>query len=226
MRIITVKGFSKTGKTTTVVSLVSELRRRGYTVGTVKDIHFKEFEADTPGTDTYKHASAGARRVTARGPKNTGIIMDERMTMDAILKYYKEDFVIIEGDCGIESPTIITAKTINDIEEKMCPEAIAVSGIIANDMHDQMISVYPNSGGEAKQLPVINGITEAEKMADMIEAATKEKENKLSVELTIDGEEIWMVPFVKETLKNVVVGAVKALDGYEEGKEIVIKIKE
>ena len=226
MRIITVKGFSKTGKTTTVVSLVSELRRRGYTVGTVKDIHFKEFEADTPGTDTYKHASAGARRVTARGPKNTGIIIDERMTMDAILKYYKEDFVIIEGDCGIESPTIITAKTINDIEEKMCPEAIAVSGIIANDMHDQMISVYPNSGGEAKQLPVINGITEVEKMADMIEAATKEKENKLSVELTIDGEEIWMVPFVKETLKNVVVGAVKALDGYEEGKEIVIKIKE
>jgi len=226
MRIITVKGFSKTGKTTTVVSLVSELRRRGYTVGTVKDIHFKEFEADTPGTDTYKHASAGARRVTARGPKNTGIIMDERMTMDAILKYYKEDFVIIEGDCGIESPTIITAKTQNDIEEKMCPEAIAVSGIIANDMHDQMISVYPNSGGEAKQLPVINGITEVEKMADMIEAATKEKENKLSVELTIDGEEIWMVPFVKETLKNVVVGAVKALDGYEEGKEIVIKIKE
>ena len=226
MRIITVKGFSKTGKTTTVVSLVSELRRRGYTVGTVKDIHFKEFEADTPGTDTYKHASAGARRVTARGPKNTGIIMDERMTMDAILKYYKEDFVIIEGDCGIESPTIITAKTQNDIEEKMCPEAIAVSGIIANDMHDQMISVYPNSGGEAKQLPVINGITEVKKMADMIETATKEKENKLSVELTIDGEEIWMVPFVKETLKNVVVGAVKALDGYEEGKEIVIKIKE
>ena len=226
MRIITVKGFSKTGKTTTATSLVSELKRRGYTVGTVKDIHFKDFEADTPGTDTYKHAQAGARRVTARGPKNTGIIMDERMTMDAILKYYKEDFVIIEGDCGIDSPTIITAKTINDIEEKMCPEAIAVSGIIANDMQDQMISISPKYSSDEKQLPVINGITEVEKMADMIEAVTKEKETKLSVELTIDGEEIWMVPFVKETLKNVVVGAVKALDGYEEGKEIVIKIKE
>lgn len=226
MRIITVKGFSKTGKTTTATSLVSELKRRGYTVGTVKDIHFKDFEADTTGTDTYKHAQAGARRVTARGPKNTGIIMDERMTMDAILKYYKEDFVIIEGDCGIDSPTIITAKTINDIEEKMCPEAIAVSGIIANDMQDQMISISPKYSSDEKQLPVINGITEVEKMADMVEAVTKEKETKLSVELTIDGEEIWMVPFVKETLKNVVVGAVKALDGYEEGKEIVIKIKE
>ena len=216
MRIVTIKGFSKTGKTTTVTSLISELRKRDYTVGSVKDIHFKEFEADTPGTDTYKHAEAGACRVTARGPKNTGIIMDERMSMDAILKYYKEDFVIIEGDCGIDCPTIITAKTIDDIESKMCPQAIAVSGVIANDMQGQTIGV----------LPVINGITEVEKMADLVEAATKEKENKLEVELTIDGEEIWMVPFVKETLKNVVVGAVKALDGYEEGKEIIIKIKE
>lgn len=219
MRIITVKGFSKTGKTTTVTSLISELRKRGYTVGSVKDIHFKEFEADTPGTDTYKHAEAGACRVTARGPKNTGIIIDERMSMDAILKYYKEDFVILEGDCGIDSPTIITAKTVDDIEEKMCPQAIAVSGVISNEMADGRATEYAG-------LPVINGITEVEKMADLVEAATKEKENKLSVELTIDGEEIWMVPFVKETLKNVVVGAVKALDGYEEGKEIVIKIKE
>lgn len=218
MRIITVKGFSKTGKTTTVTSLVSELKRRGYTVGTVKDIHFKDFEADTPGTDTYKHAAAGARRVTARGPKNTGIIMDERMTMDAILKYYKEDFVIIEGDCGVDCPTIITARTISDIEEKMCPQAIAVSGVISDQMAEEGVREYNG-------LPIINGVTNIKELADMAEKLTKEKENKLSVELTIDGEEIWMVPFVKETLKNVVVGAVKALDGYEEGKEIVIKIK-
>ena len=33
-----------------------------------------------------------------------------------------------------------------------------------------------------------------------------------------------MVPFVKKTLENVVTGAVKALDGYEEGQEIVIRI--
>ena len=48
---------------------------------------------------------------------------------------------------------------------------------------------------------------------------------ELDVQLTIDGEDICMVPFVKKTLKNVVVGAVKALDGYEDGKEIIIKIK-
>lgn len=212
------KGFSKTGKTTTVTSLGSELKRRGYTVGTIKDIHFMEFEADVPGTDTYRHAEAGARRVTARGLRSTSIIIDQHMDIDEILKYYKEDFLIIEGDCGIKSPTIITAKTVHDIEEKLSDDAIAVSGVISGEMAEQGIMEY---GG----LPVINGIEEVEKLADLAEKATKDKETKLDVELTIGGEEIWMVPFVKETLKNVVIGAVKALDGYEEGREIVVKIK-
>ena len=78
---------------------------------------------------------------------------------------------------------------------------------------------------EYKGLPVINGITEVEKMADMVEKKKKMDDEGLDVELTIDGEDIYMVPFVKATVKNVVVGVVKALNGYEEGKEIVIKVK-
>lgn len=62
-------------------------------------------------------------------------------------------------------------------------------------------------------------------MADMVEKETKKNEEELDVQLFIDGDEIGMVPFVQKTLKNVVTGAVKALDGYEEGKEIVIRIK-
>lgn len=213
MRIIMIKGFSKTGKTTTVTALISELRSRGYSVATVKDIHFADYHADTPGTDTFKHMEAGACRVTARGPQDTSLIVDRQMTIDEILKYYKEDFVILEGDSGLKCPTIITGKTPDDIDKRMCPEAIAISGVIAESMT------------EYKGLPVINGRTEVKKLADMVEKKAKNTEEEMDVQLTIDGEEIWMVPFVKKTLKNVVVGAVKALDGYEDGKEIVIKIK-
>lgn len=213
MRIIMIKGFSKTGKTTTVTALISELRSRGYSVATVKDIHFADYHADTPGTDTFKHMEAGACRVTARGPQDTSLMVDRQMTIDEILKYYKEDFVILEGDSGLKCPTIITGKTPDDIDKRMCPEAIAISGVIAESMT------------EYKGLPVINGRTEVKKLADMVEKKAKNTEEEMDVQLTIDGEEIWMVPFVKKTLKNVVVGAVKALDGYEDGKEIVIKIK-
>ena len=213
MRLLMIKGFSKTGKTTTVTLLTKELRRRGYSVGTIKDIHYEGYRADTPGTDTYRHRESGAYRVAAIGPADTSIIMDSPMKGEALLKYYKEDFIILEGDCGIRCPTIITGKTCEDVERRMCGEAFAVSGLIAEEL------------SEYKGLPVVNARKEIERMADMVERKTKEKEDELDVCLFIDGEEIGMVPFVQKTLKNVVTGAVKALDGYEEGKEIVIRIK-
>ena len=224
MRIIMIKGYSKTGKTSTVTALVSELRRRGYTVGTVKDIHFEGYEADTPNTDTYKHRKAGARRVTARGPGDTSIILDRQMTIEEILKYYKEEFVILEGDSGLKCPNIVTGRTTEDLDKRMDENTIGFTGIIAGNVNDGEAPALE----EYKGLPVINGITEVEKMADLVEKKAKHQASAtgdIDVELTIGGEEIFMVPFVKNTIKNVVVGAVMALDGYEDGKEIVIKIK-
>ena len=95
----------------------------------------------------------------------------------------------------------------------MCDEAFAFSGIISGEM------------SEYNGLPVVDAMKEAGRLADMVEQKTKKNEEELDVQLFIDGDEIGMVPFVQKTLKNVVEGAVKALDGYEEGKEIVIRIK-
>lgn len=214
MRVIMVKGFSKTGKTTTVTQLIKELRKRGYSVGTVKDIHYAGFKMDHPDTDTYKHTAAGAERVTALGERETDILLSRRMKIDAVLKYYKEDFVILEGDSGADCPAILTAKTEDDISKRMTDNVVAISGIIAGDRK------------QYRGLPVINSLKEVEKMADLVEKVTEKKKEETDVILTIDGIEIPMVPFVKNTLKNVVVGAVKALDGYEEGKEICIRVKE
>ena len=225
MRIIMIKGYSKTGKTSTVTALVSELKRRGYTVGTVKDIHFEGYEADTPNTDTYKHRQAGARRVTARGTKDSAIYIDRQMKIEEILKYYKEDFVILEGDSGLKCPNIVSGRTTDDLDNRMDENTIGFTGIIAGNINEDGNSSVLK---EYKGMPVINGITEVEKMADLVEKKAKHQASAtgdIDVELTIGGEEIFMVPFVKNTIKNVVVGAVMALDGYEEGKEIVIKIK-
>lgn len=213
MRLIMVKGFSKTGKTTTVTALIKELRKRGYSVGTVKDIHYRGFHMDQEGTDTYKHAQAGAVRVAALGEKETDLLFSRRMDIRALLKYYKEDFVILEGDSGADCPVILTARTEDDIEKRMTDRVIAISGVISKERK------------QYKGLPVINCMEEVQKMADLIEKKTAKEKEEADVVLTIDGVEIPMVPFVKNTLKNVVIGAVKALDGYEEGKEIRIRIK-
>ena len=47
MRVITIKGFKKTGKTTTCVRVIEELGRRGYTVGSVKNTHFPDFAIES-----------------------------------------------------------------------------------------------------------------------------------------------------------------------------------
>ena len=147
------------------------------------------------------------------------------MKIEEILKYYKEDFVILEGDSGMKCPNIITGRTTEDLDKRMDENTIGFTGIIAGNINDDD---QTSNLKEYKGLPVINGITEVEKMADLVEKKAKHQASAtgdIDVELTIGGEEIFMVPFVKNTIKNVVVGAVMALDGYEEGKEIVIKVK-
>ncbi len=45
-----------------------------------------------------------------------------------------------------------------------------------------------------------------------------------SITLSINGNEIGMVPFVEEILRNTCLGVVSTLDGYHEGCKIEIKL--
>jgi len=64
---ITVTGPKKSGKTSTIEALVPFLKERGYRVATLKHtVHRHTF--DTPGTDSFRHAEAGAGRVGIISP--------------------------------------------------------------------------------------------------------------------------------------------------------------
>jgi molybdopterin-guanine dinucleotide biosynthesis protein MobB len=62
-RLITVAGLKKTGKTTVVEAIVSELRFRGHRVGTIKTMRHHPDSLFAPATDTHRHAEAGAEVV-------------------------------------------------------------------------------------------------------------------------------------------------------------------
>jgi molybdopterin-guanine dinucleotide biosynthesis protein B len=64
-RIITVAGLKKSGKTTVAAALIRELRGRGLRVGSVKTIHHHPLGLGEPGTDTRRHAEAGAEFTVA-----------------------------------------------------------------------------------------------------------------------------------------------------------------
>jgi molybdopterin-guanine dinucleotide biosynthesis protein B len=57
--VVSVVGHSGSGKTTLLEKLISGLKDRGYSVGTIKhDVH--GFEMDRPGKDSWRHKKAGA----------------------------------------------------------------------------------------------------------------------------------------------------------------------
>ena len=46
MKVFSVVGVTKSGKTTTIEQIIKEFIRRGYSVGSVKEIHFEQFAID------------------------------------------------------------------------------------------------------------------------------------------------------------------------------------
>ncbi len=63
--IITVAGLKKSGKTTVAAALIRELRARGFRVGSVKTIRHHPLGLGEVGSDTRRHAEAGAEFTVA-----------------------------------------------------------------------------------------------------------------------------------------------------------------
>ena len=249
MKVLSVIGTTKTGKTTTIENIIRELRRRRYTVGSVKEIHFEKFAIDTEGTNTDRHKKAGSQLVTARGIYETDILFQKKMDMDQLLRFYDHDFVILEGVTDINAPRIITAVEKEDIEMKYDELTFCISGAISN-----------TGITEYKGIPVISSVDNIKELVDLIEekvydrlpdfpveccdacgftcrklgarilkGESKHEDCKIlntKVQLLVDNNKIQIVPFVEDILTNAVLGVVKELEGYKKGKEIRVIIDE
>ncbi len=247
MKVFSVVGITQSGKTTTIENIIRELRKRRYSVGSVKEIHFEQFAIDLEGTNTNRHKKAGSQLVTARGYHETDILFQNKLDIDHILRFYDHDFVVLEGVDDYSVPKIISAHNEEEVSERMDDLVFAVSGRISNTID------------EFQGLPAINSIDNIEKLVDLIEEKVYDKlptfpeeccnecgyscrelgamilkgkakreecilENT-KVKLQIGGKDIEMVPFVQNILSNAVIGVVSELEGYTKGSSISINIK-
>ncbi|MGI6732759.1 MAG: molybdopterin-guanine dinucleotide biosynthesis protein B [Anaerovoracaceae bacterium] len=162
MKVFSIFGVSNSGKTTTTEAIITELCRRNYTVGSIKDIHFEDFIMDTEGTDTWRHKRAGSSLVTARGLYETGVMFPFRLPLEKLLLLYDQDFVVLEGANNFLGPAIISAHTEEEINERMRDTVFAVTGRIS-----ETISEYQG-------LPVFDARKDVIKMVDLIIEAVPE----------------------------------------------------
>ncbi|WP_297629648.1 molybdopterin-guanine dinucleotide biosynthesis protein B [uncultured Clostridium sp.] len=97
-RIINVVGeCSNVGKTTVVVGIIKELKKRGFKVGTIKH-HSHTLELDKKGKDTYKHREAGAEEICITSIGRTYMMIEKELDLDEAINLFSEkDFIIVEG---------------------------------------------------------------------------------------------------------------------------------
>ena len=105
-------GRKNHGKTTLVVDLVRELRRREVRVATIKHTHH-EHELDTPGKDSHKHRTAGAAAVGIVSRGMSAVFWEDTTEHDDDRQYARFesilsacDLILVEGDAHAQAPKI------------------------------------------------------------------------------------------------------------------------
>ena len=95
--LLAVCGEKNTGKTTLTERLVAALSARGFCVATIKhDGH--TFDADVPGTDSYRHMAAGAYAAAVFDERKFMVVKRCTPTVDALAALFPEaDLVLLEG---------------------------------------------------------------------------------------------------------------------------------
>ncbi len=107
--ILSVVGKSNSGKTTLLVKLIPELKRRGLRVATIKHHSRPGFEIDRQGKDTWRFAEAGSDHVVLAAPDKIASIrrLDREMSLDEIADGIKDvDLILTEGYIRSEKPAV------------------------------------------------------------------------------------------------------------------------
>ena len=97
-RVFGITGWKNAGKTTLVERLVAELVRRGWRVATIKHAHH-DVDIDKPGTDSFRHRTAGATEVALVGGLRWAIMREQAGPglAEVLARLAPADIVLIEG---------------------------------------------------------------------------------------------------------------------------------
>ena len=158
MKIITIVGIRKSGKTSTVTALIEAIRRRGKNVGTCKTVFCPTFSMDKSTSNTARHRRAGSELVCARAKFETTFLYPEALPLSKVLEAYKDcDYVLLEGDYFAPVPRIVCAHLAEDAIMRMNSRTLAFSGRISEKPEIEL------------PLPRFNALDNADALLDYID---------------------------------------------------------
>ena len=159
--ILAVSGVKNSGKTTLITKLLPELKKRGLQVAVIKhDGH--DFEADVPGTDSWKYAQAGADGTCVFSSGKHMIIKYAPVpsVVELIGAFPEADLILLEGFKYSEYPKIEVIRKGNSSESVCDPKNLL--GIVT-DLTKAELDV----NGEMLDIPLW-GLEETERLVDYL----------------------------------------------------------
>lgn len=240
-KTVSVTGFKNSGKTSVVEALVRELSSRGHRVGTLKHTA-DDIDLDTPGKDTSRHRDAGSVATGILQENTTALFIDEKLSIhQAAEKLGVIDILVIEGFKTVDTHArIIIPKEDGDVEKlsngleiatvKM-PESGFTGEALTLDDAAKLADIV-----EEKTYPMLPGLDCHSCGYDDCKSmgiALLSGEAKLNQcvgyrtdgALKVNGVDVAMGNFVREIMKNVVLGFIKSLKGGEVARKVELSFE-
>jgi molybdopterin-guanine dinucleotide biosynthesis protein B len=195
--IVSIVGRSKSGKTTLVEKLTSELSSRGYRIATVKHTH-GGMNFDKPGKDTWRYLEAGSVAAVASAEDRLVLIRPAvPKTLDGIARILGEDcdLVLAEGFKQGDAPKIEVYR------REVGPRLSGLKKLVAVVTDEPVVT-------SARQF----GFADIKALADLLETGfIKPQRERLSV--YVNNAPLSLSTFPKEFVTNVLLAMASSLKG-------------
>ena len=143
-------GWKNSGKTYLAQKLINYFSKKNYIVASIKHAHH-DFDIDKPGTDSFKHRSAGSSQVIISSSKRWAKIIEnnnknEKKLNELLREFNDIDVAIVEGFKKENHPKIeIISKNSKNINN----EIKNVVAIVADDKIDSSKPVFKKNDVES-----------------------------------------------------------------------------
>jgi molybdopterin-guanine dinucleotide biosynthesis protein MobB len=135
MKVFGITGWKNSGKTTLTADLVQYFTAQGLRVSTIKHAHC-DFDIDRPGTDSYRHRTAGAEQVLLASSRRWALMQELRSgpepELEELLPHLTPvDLVLVEGFKMGDQPKIQVVRPSHNTER--LPDSARPIVAIASD---------------------------------------------------------------------------------------------
>ena len=210
--ILTFIGWHNSGKTTVIRKVVRRLRDRGYKIAVIKSTKHRGLNLDSPGSDSYLYGKDDIESVALICPdelilfqENTG----ENLKHLAFRLFPDADLVIGEGFKHASGIPKIEVTRPDASKEPLC-ESVSDVRAVVSDYEVSFDRVFK--------------ISQIAELTDFIENSFL-NDKKDDVCLFVDGREISLNNFVRNSLKGIIFGLINCLKFTQGAQKLEIRIK-